>query len=214
MLFCAGKPGHAALPPSRKVLVQKHLSVCKKQPRRHFLPLPASSCSHFIFPLLLPRDTAGLLTVVLLTLCCNSALSMVPAGYLSSPKPGCTWIPKAVLYSHRFSLLDPRRGLLRSSQLHRMFYPFLSKHSRFGYCNILSCGLAENHPDTFVFIENAAMKIFSAPCCSDHIPLPCFSFAVTSVSHIQNKCCAFSSRFFSWLTSNWNITSTATKMHF
>lgn len=103
---------------------------------------------------------------------------------------------------------------LWSSQLRKMFEPFLSKDSHFGYCNILSCGLAENHPDTFVFFQNAAMKILSAPCCFDHIPLPCFSFAVTSVSHIQNKRCALSSRFFSWLTSNSNITSPATKMYF
>lgn len=95
-----------------RFLLQKHLSVCKKQPRRHFLPLPASSCSHFIFPLLLPRDTAGLLTVVLLTTCCDSASRVVPAGYLSSPKvrvhldsKGCT------LHTHVF-LAVPKKGFV------------------------------------------------------------------------------------------------------
>lgn len=129
-------------------------------------------------------------------------------------KPGYTWNPKAVLYMHTFSLLYPRKSFLWNSQLHRMFELFLAKNSRFGYCNVLFCGLAENHPDTFVFFQNSAMKILSTPCCSDHIPLPCFSSVVTSVSHIQNKHCAFCSRFLSWLDSNLNITSPATKMYF
>lgn len=179
VLFCAGNPGHETLPPSRKVLLQKHLSVCKKQPRWHFLHLPASSCSHFIFLLLLPRDTAGLLTVALLTLYCNSALSMIPAAY---QKPGCTWIPKAVFYIHTFSLLYPRRGFLCSSQLHRMFYPFLSKHSHFGYCNTLLqlCRKSSWH---ICFLSK---RCHEDPFCTlffDHIPLPCFSFAVTCFTH-------------------------------
>lgn len=78
--------------------------------RGHF-SFPPCFCSHFIFPLLLPRDTASLLTVVLLTLCCDSALSVVPAGYWSSLKArGAPGIPKAVLHLHTFSLLYPRRG--------------------------------------------------------------------------------------------------------
>lgn len=91
---------------------------------------------------------------------------------------------------------------------------FIPSFPSFGYCNILSCGLAENQSDTFGFFQNAAMKILSAPCCFDHIPLACFSYVVTSVSHIQNKHCAFSSRLFPWLNSNLNITSTATKIYF
>lgn len=69
MLLCAGEPGHAALSPSRKVLLQKHLPVYKKQWEDIFLSLPASA------PILsFPFYSPGTLLASSLWSCLHSAV--------------------------------------------------------------------------------------------------------------------------------------------
>lgn len=213
MLFCAGKPGHAALPPSRKVLWQKHLSVGKKQPRWHFLSLLASSRSHF------PSST--------------------PQGHCWPPHCGpaytLLWLCSKRGPSRLFQLTKSQGapGFLRLCFAYTCFPCCTQERACYWAPSSTECFIP-SYPRTHVLVTAtsfpaALQKIIlthlfsfkmlprrslSAPCCFDHILLACFSYVVTSVSHIQNKHCAFSSRFFSQLSSNLNITSTASEISF
>lgn len=149
-----------------------------------------------------PRDIAGRFAVALLMLCCALLYMWCHQVIQAHQNPGDTWNTKAILYMHEFSLCCPRRCL-------QLFFMAVTAPLKvwalplqgftLGYCNTLSCGLAENHLHAFVCFQNAAneysfLTILLWPHSTSMLFFTFFFFVcvVTSTSHIQNKHCAFS----------------------